>query len=83
MAYLPGLVKGESGEIFMFFFKQPLKDFFSSIVPKPACRALCDFVLNYMICDFSNALRWRTANRHFSPEEISDFFFETTPAAGA
>lgn len=82
MAYLPGLVKGESGEIFMFFFKQHLKDLFTSIVPKSACRAPYDYVLNHMICDFAETVRWWTVNRQYSPEEISDFFFETTPAAG-
>ena len=78
MIYLPGLVTGESGEIFMYFFKQHLSDLFSAIVPEAAYSAPYDYVLNHMICDFAETVRWWTANRQYSPEEISDFFFETT-----
>ncbi len=69
---------GESGETFMFFFKQHLKDLFSAIVPKSAYNAPYDYVLNHMICDFGETVYWRTANRKYTPEEISTFFFETT-----
>ncbi len=78
MDYLPGLVTGESGETFMFFFKQHLKDLFSAIVPKSAYNAPYDYVLNHMICDFTETVHWWTANRQYTPEEISAFFFETT-----
>ena len=80
MDYLPGLVAGESGEVFMFFFKQHLKDLFSAIVPASAYSAPYDYVLNHMVCDFAETLRWWTANRQYSPEDISAFFFETTTA---
>ena len=78
MDYLPGLVTGESGEIFMFFFKQHLKELFSVIVPKSAYNAPYDYVLNHMVCDFAETVRWWTVNSQYSPEEISAFFFETT-----
>lgn len=78
MDYLPGLAAGESGEIFMHFFKQHLKDLFSAVLPESAYNAPYDYVLNHMICDFAETVLWWTANRQYSPEEISDFFFETT-----
>ncbi len=78
MDYLPGLVTGESGEVFMFFFKQHLEELFSAIVPETAYKAPYDYILNHMICDFAETVRWWTANRQYSPEEISSFFFETT-----
>ncbi len=78
IAYLPGLVKGESGEVFMFFFKQHLRELFSAIVPRDAYDAPYDYVLNHMICDFAETVRWWASNKKYSPEEISDFFFETT-----
>ncbi len=78
MDYLPGLVTGESGEVFMFFFKQHLKDLFSAAVAGSRYDAPKDYVLNHMICDFAETVRWWTANRKYTPEEISAFFFETT-----
>ena len=80
MVYLPGLMTGEGGDLFMFFFKQHLEDLFSAIVPASAYNAPYDYVLNHMICDFAETVRWWTANRQYSPEEISAFFFETTTA---
>jgi len=36
-------------------------------------------MLNHMICDFSETVRWWTKNPQYSPEEISRFFFAATP----
>ncbi|MBR3555733.1 MAG: TetR/AcrR family transcriptional regulator [Oscillospiraceae bacterium] len=81
MDYLPGLVAGESGEVFMFFFRQHLKELFSAMVPASAYQAPYDYVLHHMVCDFAETVRWWTENRQYSPEEISAFFFETTTAS--
>ena len=78
MDYLPGLVAEESGEVFMFFFKHHLKDLFSAIVPASAYHVPYDYVLNHMVCDFAETVRWWTVNKQYSPEEISTFFLETT-----
>jgi len=79
MAYLPGILSGESGEIFMGAFKECLKELFShsgeaadSCVPR-------DYMLNHMVCDFAETVRWWTRNKRYSPEDISSFFIETTP----
>ncbi len=32
-----------------------------------------------MVCDFAETVRWWMANEAYSPEEISRFFFSTTP----
>ena len=81
MAYLPGLVSGESGEVFMYYFRQHLRELFSSTVPASAYKAPYDYVLNHMVCDFAETVRWWTLNKQYSPEEISAFFFETTTNA--
>lgn len=78
MDYLPGLVSGESGEVFMHYFKQHLRDLFSVVVPETAYQAPYDYVLNHMVCDFAETVRWWTTNTRYTPEEISTFFFETT-----
>ena len=58
--------------------KQHLKDLFSAVVRESAYHAPYDYVLNHMVCDFAETVRWWTVNREYSPEEISAFFFETT-----
>jgi len=36
-------------------------------------------MLNHMVCDFAETIRWWARHSRYSPEEISAFFFETTP----
>lgn len=83
MDCLPGLVAGESGEVFMRFFKQHLRELFSSTVPSAAYQAPYGYVLNHLVCDFAETVRWWTGNRQYLPEDISAFFFETTMALGS
>jgi len=79
MAYLPGMLSGESGEIFMDAFKGHLKELFSRAGGAPGHSVPRDYMLNHMVCDFAETVRWWARNRQYSPEEISAFFLETTP----
>ena len=78
MDYLPGILSGESGDIFMSFFMGHLRELFShargsgTAVPR-------DYILNHMVCDFAETVRWWARNTAYTPEQISAFFFETTP----
>ena len=36
-------------------------------------------MLNHIVCDFAETVRWWMRHPEYSPEEISDFFFSTTP----
>jgi len=81
MDYLPGILTGESREIFMDSFRTHLRELFSRCtgawdrdIPK-------DYVLNHMVCDFSETVQWWTRNRTYSPEQIACFFLKTTPIA--
>ena len=38
-----------------------------------------DYMLNHMVCDFAETIRWWARHSRYSPEEISAFFFATTP----
>ncbi len=82
MDYLPGILSGESDEIFMGFFKEYLKKLFSQSGYSEKCSAPREYILNHMVCDFAETIRWWTRNRQYSPEEISSYFWETTPLLG-
>lgn len=79
MDYLPGILSGESGEIFMRYFKIYLKELFSRSGESASGIAPRDYIMNHMVCDFAETVRWWTRNKNYSPEEISSFFIETTP----
>ncbi len=82
IAYLPGILSGESDAVFMGFFKKRLTELFSGSIPRDSAVPY-DYRLNHMVCDFSETVRWWVRNHQYSPEEISAFFFETTPGISA
>ena len=79
MDYLPGILSGESGEIFTAAFKDYLRALFSRSGDAAGSRVPRDYLLNHMVCDLTETVRWWTRNRHYAPEEICAFFLETTP----
>lgn len=79
MDYLPGILSGESGEIFMGYFKKDLARLFRSCLRNSSSDIPMDYTLNHMVCDFMETVRWWTAHKKYTPEEISSFFWETTP----
>ena len=79
MEYLPGILSGESRDVFMGYFKQHLKDLFSGVSASYAASIPQDYMLNHMVCDFAEAVQWWSGNTQYSPEDISGFFLATTP----
>ena len=79
MEYLPGILSGQSGEIFMTSFKEHLKDLFSHSCRSPGVPVPQDYMMNHMVCDFAETVRWWSQNPGYTPEEISSFFLRTTP----
>ncbi len=75
--YLPGILSGESDAVFMGVFKDRLRDLFSQSMP---CSSIvpADYLLNHMVFDFMETIRWWAKNGQYSPEEISTFFFAAT-----
>lgn len=78
MDYLPGILSGDGGDIFMAFFKANLTALFSRVLP-PSDRVPRAYMLNHTVCDFAETVRWWTKNSRYSPEEIGAFFRKTTP----
>ena len=78
MDLLAGILSGESGDLFMAYFKPYLTRLFQ--------RAVSDegdiprsFLLNHMVCDFAETVRWWSANRQYSPEDVSRFYLTAVP----
>lgn len=79
MDYLPGILSGDGGDIFMNSFKEHLIELFTPSVRSVAGLSPEEYVLNHMICDFSETIRWWSRNPEYSPDEICRFFLECTP----
>ena len=78
MAYLPGILSGDSNAFFMDYFKERLSVLFSASV-RASEGVPYDYVLNHTVNDFAETIRWWARHSEYSPEEISAFFFETAP----
>ena len=78
MDMLSGILNGESGDIFMEYFKPYLMKLFrnavtgGSDVPR-------SYLLDHMVSDFAETVRWWTENRQYSPEEVSRFYLSAAP----
>lgn len=76
--YLPGILSGDSGAVFMDYFKERLSGLFSKAVPDSEAVPY-DYLLHHMVNDFAETIRWWARHRRYSPEEISAFFFAAAP----
>lgn len=77
--YISRILSCESGEIFMNYFKEYLETVFSDELRKINSDIPKKYMLNHMVCDFTETVRWWMKNEEYSPEDISRFFFSTTP----
>ena len=72
---LKGILRGESGELFLYFLKQYLYDLFeryqeefNSMIPK-------DFLLQHLAASFAETVKWwMTEDTKHSPEEVARFY---------
>lgn len=78
-SYIKGILSCESGEIFMQSFKEYLAGVFRDELERYPLAAPKDYMLNHVICDFAETVRWWMRHPDYSPEQISGFFFSTTP----
>lgn len=77
--YLRGILSNESGEVFMRYFKEYLVQIFAGELTKITTDIPKEYMLHHMVCDFAETVRWWMQHSAYSPEEISRFFFSTTP----
>jgi len=64
----------------VFYSKQHLEELFAKAVSLSSTAAPKDYLLNHMVCDFAETVKWWTKNQSYSPEEICHFFYETIPS---
>ena len=62
----------------MKFFKEHLTKVFDRELDQHLSDVPRDYMLNHMVCDFAETVRWWMRNDSYSPQEISRFFLATT-----
>ena len=77
-SYIKGLLSGESGEIFMQYFREYLCKMFEGIAREMRSDIPQSYILNHLVCDFAETVRWWMSHEEYSPEDISRFFLRTT-----
>lgn len=77
--YIRSILSSESGEVFMRFFKDHLARVFEGEIPDIPRDIPRDYMLNHMVCDFAESVRWWMDHPTYTPEQISAFFRTTTP----
>ncbi|MBE6128992.1 MAG: TetR/AcrR family transcriptional regulator [Erysipelotrichaceae bacterium] len=77
--YISRILSCESGEMFMQYFKEYLARIFAGELEKKKTDIPKDYLLNHMVCDFAETVRWWMNHPEYSPEDISGFFLSTTP----
>ncbi len=77
--YISRILSCESGELFMSYFKEYLEKAFRDELEKVKTDVPREYLLNHLVCDFAETVRWWMKNEEYTPEEISRFFFSTTP----
>ena len=80
-AYIRGILAGESGELFMRYFRGYLEKLFSESLADCGGEHSIprDYLLNHVVCDFAESVRWWMKHEDYSPEEISRFFLTAAP----
>ena len=77
--YIKRILSCESGDTFMKYFKEYLRPVFMDELKKVETTVPKDYLLNHMVCDFAETVRWWMDNDSYSPEDIGEFFLSTTP----
>ncbi len=77
--YIKSILSCESGEMFMKYFKEYLVQLFSGELDKHTYDVPQEYILNHLVCDFAETVRWWMKHEQYSAEDISRFFFSTTP----
>ena len=63
----------------MQYFKEYLKQVFNGVLDTTKSDVPKEYMLNHMVCDFAETIRWWMKHDEYSPEDISRFFFDTIP----
>lgn len=76
--YLKRVLSCESSEIFMGYFKEYLEAEFDRELVLENAKIPHAYLLNHMVCDFAESVRWWMKHDEYTAEDIGRFFFCTT-----
>lgn len=72
---LKGILSSESGEIFMRFFREYLRDLFLRYREDFRVEVPQDYLLNHLVGSFAETVKWWiTGKESYSPEEVAGFY---------
>lgn len=76
---IKGLLSGDSGELFMRYFKEYLEAVFEHYPKMSLDHVPQEFTLNYYVCSFTETVRWWICGvGEYTPEEIAGFYLQVT-----
>ena len=78
--YIKGILSRESGELFMGYLKERLREVFAEHL-KPTLGSVPDsYVLNHMVSSFAETVRWWLRDHpDYTPEEVASFYLAVVP----
>ena len=72
-----GVLSGESGELFMRFFKEYLASMFEQYPESISQDVPKEFALNHLVGSFAEAVKWWMGNRmKMAPEELAECYLK-------
>lgn len=77
-----GIISGESGDIFMQYFREHLGKVFTSELAVTGTDVPEDYIMNFLVCSLADTVRWWLRNERYTPEEICRFYFQSVQGAG-
>lgn len=77
--YIKRILSSESSDILMRYFKGYLERVFEGELDLMDTKIPKDYVLNHMVCDFAETVRWWMKHDQYTPEQVAGFFLGTNP----
>ena len=78
-SYIKGIMSCDGGDVFMQFFREFLAELFQEEMKNYPIEVPEEYLLNHIVSDFAETVRWWMKHPDYSPEQISAFFFSTMP----
>ena len=77
--YLQGLLSEGSEGTSVQYFKEYMAVLLEKYVREPPEGVPEDYVLNHLVCDFVETVRWWMRHPEYTPEEVCSFFLAAAP----
>ena len=74
-SYIKDILSGESDELFMRYFKQHLKKVLEGTIQDGIDDIPKGYILNQIVCDFAESVRWWMRHEEYTPEDLCRFIF--------